>query len=352
MMEELRLPIMNLAIASCFAFSMASVSLHGGENHGHERLRTRDTESELNFYGRVVNQYDKPVCGAKVIYELNKYGLMPFKRSVKTGSDGRFEIVGGRTALLFIKDVELDGYEYLWHMNQLAFEYRSFYNDEIRHKPDKEHPVVFHIRKREEEGTIVLKGCSANISFADGDEVKWAAHDFFSPKDGRIADKCNERFTWDLEATAENDPENERWILTLWTNGKNAGIQKSDKQLYMAPEEGYKQMLTIPIEYRRSSNADLHFFVRTSNPVCYIRIDYYFVTSNKDRFHLDGDYFMNPYGERLLEELDWNDEGHERFNAYVKEAQNARKARELATKPDVKKALERGLFKYMSHKYK
>ena len=384
-----------------------------GNTKSYSHLRTKDSESAMQFYGRLVDQFGNPVKGAKIIYVIEKYGLFfphRSKRSVKTGNDGLFKIKGGNAARLIIEDAKLDGYEYLRTHNDDIFEYREYYNDEIRHTPSESNPVVLHIRKRESECCIILED-RFSVKFHNDDEDKWLGYNAFTflrntsyilgrgyhnsimdqhhyllhdyqrtPSDDEyktlknsLHPSCNDnKIFWDIEFFAENAPAKKQWILTIKTNGANAGLQLSERQLYMAPENGYQKELVIPIEYIHSHpGPQMHLFIRTDSPSAYMRLDLHRgLFCDSECLILEFNFHINPYGERLLESVapfrGKNDEntlnmlvlaahekkntaGHEVLKPLVAEAENAWKQRKLAPKPDIANYLKKGIIMFADH---
>ena len=373
------MPFRNQTISHLLALSsfllINCIFAHAEEAES-PRRRTCDSQSTIHFYGKLVDQKDNPVKGAKIIYEIEKYGLFfpsVGRRSVKRGKDGRFKIRGGNAAKLRILDAILDGYEYLWIENDSSFEYRTFYNDDIRHDPDKNHPVILHIRKREAECCYVLKR-EYQYRFNPEKQDKRIGIDLFSAHDSIKHPDDAASKAWDLEISAQNDPDNNQWILTFKTNGEKSGIQNAAKELYMAPEDGYGQEVSLSIKYSRNSHdysRMFALFVRTDNPTAYLRIDLGY-TSSGDGLRINFNSFMNPYGERLLESVkpfrDWQDEytlnllkikkhqekGSAGYAIYSPIEEDARKAihnRKLAEKPDISKPLKEGILMFEDRRH-
>src|ERR1039458_84401 len=100
----------------------------------------------IEFYGKVVDQFDQPVAGAEV--ELNwttVIGPIPDpKKSIFTGSDGRFAVTDIQGKGITIS-VSKEGYNRTPDWIQ-SFEYAAFFNDNF-HVPDPNNPVLFHLRK-------------------------------------------------------------------------------------------------------------------------------------------------------------------------------------------------------------
>ncbi len=327
--------------------------------------RTKDSQTDIDFHGKLVDQDDNPVGGAKIIYFIEKYGLlfpMQSKKTVKTQKDGTFTIKGGKAARLKIRDAELKGYEYLWQNNESIFEYRSFYNSEIRHEPDKDHPVILHIRRRELECCIILTASLA-LEFSETQEDNCIGYNPFTFHNSARHPDDYKQGEWEMEFTAANDKSTSRWLLTIKINGETAGVQRSDKKSYMLPEEGYVQSVTIPHEYSKNAFAKQHYvLIRTDSPTAYIRMDYR-VQSESGRLAVNSEFSINPYGERLLESAvpfhDRNDEnilnlfaigahqrkfdkGYDIYQPIREKARDEWTKRKLIQKPDISFPLKKG----------
>jgi hypothetical protein len=100
----------------------------------------------IEFYGKVIDQFGQPVAGAEV--ELNwttVIGPIPDpKKSIYTGTDGRFEVAGIQGKGITIS-VYKEGYDRTRNSFG-SFEYAAFYQQNF-HVPDPNHPVVFRLHK-------------------------------------------------------------------------------------------------------------------------------------------------------------------------------------------------------------
>ncbi len=334
--------------------------------------RTRNSQSDIHFYGKLIDQFDNPVENAKIIYDIHKYGIIfpsISRKSVKTKKDGTFVIKGGNAAKLFIKDAILDGYEYLWQINENSFEYRSLYDPEIRHQPDKSHPVILHIRKREAECCYIVTW-QFRRNFDNGDKNMIIGFNPFSRE--TITSSPDDEKRMDIEIQFENDQENKQWLATFRSNRDGTGLQLSEKQWYMAPEDGYLKETRKSFKYNNTDNNEKHYvFIRTDSPTAFLRIDYAFVPM-KNRLESRYEFFANPYGERLLEEvssfydirdehtinmhlLDKHDKkssaGYAVLHPIKQEADDAWRNRRIIKKPDISKYLDEGILMFNDHRF-
>jgi Carboxypeptidase regulatory-like domain len=100
----------------------------------------------IEFYGKVVDQFGKPIPGVTVVFQWTTVvgPVTNPERQTLSGTDGRFELRGVQGKVLQVKVLK-NGYEDTddWIQN---FEYASFFNDNF-YVPDPNNPVLFHLRK-------------------------------------------------------------------------------------------------------------------------------------------------------------------------------------------------------------
>jgi len=100
----------------------------------------------IEFYGKVVDQFGKPVPVAMVVFQWTTVigpVTNPEKRT-STGTDGRFELKDVRGKVLAVS-VDKTGYDRTedWIQN---FDFADFFHDNF-YVPDPNNPVLFHLRK-------------------------------------------------------------------------------------------------------------------------------------------------------------------------------------------------------------
>ena len=290
-----------------------------GETYLERVEKLKKTESAVDLYGRIVDQDERPVAGATVKYEIARYGLLkPHYTHGELVSDGEglFELHAGKGGILYIKNIECTGHEYKLlyapgNKNVTSFEFRSTYRD--RHRADKEHPVVWHLRRKDSKGNFILyDNLSIELSTDDGRD--WSAYDFGTPMTGIPSRRTRNEYFWDIEATGEADKENGVWNVILKTNGEKSGIQRLDQLLYEAPADGYARelLLTIPFGTQKqnpiTSQGDRelsirHFYARLREPGMYARLDVEVISADESKIIMYCNALINPYGERRLEKL-------------------------------------------------
>lgn len=331
----------------------------------------------VKFYGTVLDLDEKPVTGANVIYE--KSAILDWKGKAVTDKDGHFKIHAGIGRFLYINDIVLQGYEFSLTKNkQTSFDYQSWYRH--RHRPDKTKPVVFHIRKKNNEAVFLLKK-ETDIGFNNAQMGKWEARDMVNrltstPKEKSRMEQDYKKIGlfWDYEATGENHPEKQEWTVHIKVNGENAGIQAGDAMLYEAPADGYEKEIALTfkysgkdsydsvIEYGNKELVELYktypkfLYVRLRNPGMYARFCLNYAHVSEKKIYLSFDVDINPYGSRSLEPLltiydkkhdsySITDKEREKFRELLncrKEAEKAMKEQRLAPRPPFEQWIKEG----------
>ena len=312
-------------------------------------------ETRIVFYGQVVDQHGRPVEGAKVIYEVENFSFL-FSRyragSVRTGKDGKFRIRDGRGSQLFIEDISIIHGEYPVSGPKLAgYEYRSYYTDCFR--PDKKKPEVFTIRRKETEAVYLYKNTDIHFELpaaADGvAEERWRGWDLCGGDCIEPRFKSNPQYYFDIEFTWEHDAERGEWTLHVKANGENAGFQLRDEKLYTAPEDGYVKERTFRFGY--SEELPLrHVYLRLRDPGVYARLDVLRASASGNRVYVKCDEYINPYGDRCLEPLEFlledNSQACEAHEKCIREAELALIKHRLAPRPPFEEWIRKGLVRY------
>ena len=307
----------------------------------------RRGQQRVDFYGVVLNQFGRPVPDAVIHYRTSAYGLLrPTYRTggVSSGADGRFEIHGGVAAFLYITGIVRSGHEFSKGIT--GFDYDRSYTS--RHRPDREHPVVFRLREKRAPGTCLLKKsfrihltARAGGGFWCQDLAKgWR---YFS------RESVSPKAFPDLEVTGVPDRERREWRLTIRTNGGQSGIQLRDDLLYEAPADGYARTLDIAFPFTERLRFPIRYlYVRLREPGMYarFRIDNSSESSDQ-RLHLRCEGVINPYGDRSFEPLSFNaDVDFRGFSQCRKEATEAFEKQRLAPRPPFEEWVRDGHAQY------
>ena len=333
-------------ILMAFAFILHLPSLEAGEMEDALK-RLRKGEQKIDFYGIVIDQYGKPVEGAKAAFHASAYGILRPKYTrlaAVSGADGRFEIHAGKGARLDLENMECHGYEFPREGNTRGFTYDLAYVE--RHRPDKANPVVFHLRKKHSEAVVLLNS-RASILLSAPKNISWFGWDVASCREWTAPAAPEPGYFRDYEVTGEHDAEKKEWTLTIKMNGEQAGVLMSDKLLYEAPADGYAKEVTLTFKY--SDKPPLkHLYLRLRDCGMYARFDVEHGHVSENGVFFSCKVLVNPYGSRSLEDLVYvsSDESGELLLKCFKEARKAMKEQRFAPRPPFEEWVKDGKMKY------
>lgn len=312
--------------------------------------KARGDETAVRYYGLLLDQDDRPVPGAKVEYEIHRAALrMPLvtKGSVKTGKDGRFSIHGLPASFMDILDIKLKGYEYVKYMQPREARRAEFRRSRTAlHHPDKDKPVVFRIRRRNPDAVFLWESQFGLELLRDKTE-KWSAYDFAARGNLLWTERESKKVFPDVQMTGDYDEATKTWTVVLRPGGENAGIQLLEQKLYEAPENGYAAELELNLKEGDEPKLKGRFlYIRIRNCDMYARIELDSAVINGNKIYMGGNAFVNPYGDRCLEALEFTSEGYKEYTQCKKDAREAMKNHKLIPRPDFKKLIKEGKAKY------
>ena len=281
-----------LGISSGYVFSAEKGQNMSREEWVQAKLEARLLQNKpILFFGKVVDQFEKPVVGAKVVgrimYFPNKRPLVPTMGQedfgVTTDGDGLFDFRGNGVRL-FIREIDLPGYEFDRFARSTTFRYSDVGGEEI-HSPDPSKPVVIHLRKKGKPAFMVA-------STSKNDDFSVRLYPEKQPEKGiylvkpwltetgqkgmlprghtaklytRRKDETDLKFAceWTAEAC----------VIRFLPQLENSGVIVSDELLYEAPESGYKQEGDVEIQISESHSVRKYLYVKSEDGRYYSRID-------------------------------------------------------------------------------
>ena len=276
----------------------------------------KSLETDMDFYGKVLDQYDKPVIGAKVKMHVSYFeplqlegwfhGIRDYE--AKTGVDGRFELTGIRGWDISIEGISAAGYEYNIEENpRYGFKYTM--RDEIGKPfvPDKTKPVIFRMRKKLQNRTYLFEDRNFGLHVTRRSSGKIREFDIVQGRRIR-PDKPRESGEFervcDLRYGATFDEESGRWDIVFSTCGRDGeGIFVSNEKLYLAPETGYRESWSFSVKDRTSD--PLYVYVKSRSPAIYSRIEIADIGPTNEHVWIEGRSTTNPYGDRVLDAVDF-----------------------------------------------
>ena len=279
-------------------------------------------QTELRFYGKVIDQFNEPVADANVNLGIRYFNPAKGEQvktvQINTDSSGLFDLTDFGSDV-YIRTIEKDGYEFSDDKNnRLGFEYLQ--SVAVPFVPNAANPVVFHMRKKgqpayllcyshklkflpskpEEHYIDLITGRlfstdefermtalhhSFQISLNDSNEL--GNHPIVPHADFKI--KCN---------LSEDQSSYELLFTVLDTN---SGVIAGNELLYEAPAQGYKSEAKIDINLAESSEKiRKYLYIKVREGQIYSRLDLPFaVRPDVLRVHLYS--WTNPDGSRNLE---------------------------------------------------
>lgn len=267
------------------------------------------------FYGKVVDQYFKPVVKAQVhvdVFQFDLDGNKVVKNvTVKTGSTGLFTIndIGHS---IYITSAEKDGYEFLYgrNLNQ-NFDYCSIYPQAV-FVPDRKAPLIFYMRKMKDEPAFLIHKLPFERNFPP------TSSPVYSLSLGGTWIDDNGQFRKDMvldyvdiKVQSRLSIDQKRFELTFISMDSNSGIIVKDELLYQAPAEGYEPKkiieIKVPVRYEQKKT---YVYVKARGGQMYSRIDLE-LTVRPSNLLVGMEIWTNPNHSRNLKY-------NEVFQKYVK----------------------------------
>jgi hypothetical protein len=215
-------------------------------------MEKRDSKFEwkmpIKFYGKVIDQNNEPVSGAKLRYGWNSVGGSN-ERFDQSDERGMFSLTGVQGKFLSVK-VEKTGYHSAGSPAGQGFEYAAFFEPDY-HEPDINNPVIFRLIKKQEAEPLVRKEQEMRL-----------------PQIGSVATvKLDQSTSLEIKLVANEINPDQPWSVQLTANG--GSLQATTVEFPVeAPTDGYQSMLTIDRKSPKAPNwKSLYeggtFFVKT-----------------------------------------------------------------------------------------
>jgi len=247
----------------------------------------------IEFYGKVVDQFNQPVDGATVVLNWTTViGFVPDpKTNIFTRSDGRFDVNGINGKRLWIA-VSKEGY--LPSTNSVAsFEYASFYENNF-YVPDRNNPVLFHLHK--------LMGAEPMYQFEMDNKMAFDGPPVvLDVASGKVAAIGDFAFSLSLDGRSERDPD---YTLLLQAQNNAGFIFTKERFPFNAPENGYQTEMAIhqrATDTNYNSRQTFHFYAKTRDGkygVVWFEVN---VPRVGDMASCNATIRYNPSGSRNLE---------------------------------------------------
>jgi hypothetical protein len=256
--------------------------------------RQFDWKRPINFYGRVIDENETPVAGAKARFVWNDLSIEGTSTAQTiSDADGLFSLLDRKGKGLTVT-VTKDGYYTFHDSDRPSFEYANPYD--ALFVPDSNNPVVFHLRKKgtgeplltfSKNFAIPRDGTPVGIELSEGKKVSLERAD--------LVVRC---WTQDREKDSSN-----RYDWKLEIQVPKGGLLESTNEFpFLAPVDGYKERdeIEMPktLEGAWKRTFERKYFVKTRKG-SYGRIQFRMI-AHGDHFCII-DSALNPPGSRNLE---------------------------------------------------
>lgn len=265
-------------------------------NEQMERDRDFEWKMPISFYGKVVDEGDRPVAQASISFmwtDMSPEGTSTAE--ALSDASGQFSLTGVRGKLLQVR-VQKDGY-YPYQKNPLGFEYAAFFEPHY-YQPDAKNPVVFRLRKA---GEILAELIARETMM--GIEPTGEPH-YIDLGTTRKSNEAQADIAIRITRTAPKQQARYDWSASIeGVNG--AGLIESDEEfMFEAPQDGYKPAYTY--QFKEGSpdwenNLKRKYFVTAEGGKIYGRLEVEFFPKYQNTAAIAVRFFVNPTGSRNLE---------------------------------------------------
>jgi hypothetical protein len=246
----------------------------------------------VNFYGRVVDEKEQPVAGAKVEFSwttLNREGTA--QETTVSDAQGAFQLLNKQGKSLVVR-VSKDGY-YTPKQQQMSFDYSAFWKADY-YQPNPRNPVLFHLRKKG-EGERLSSGEIRPVIPANGTPVRV---DLLNG--GRVLPEGQLEIAA-VTNTEEYSPRLFDWRASIAVPGGGGLVEHNSEFPFEAPQYGYQprvefNMLASSPDWKRAIQKS--YFIQFGSPPKYGRIQVEFVGTSQE---VSISFAVNPSGSRTLE---------------------------------------------------
>ena len=255
-------------------------------------------KTPIEFYGKVIDEKDQPVSGAKIHFVWNDTSAAG-SSAFDTISDsaGLFSLSGVQGKLLGVK-LQKEGYYTSQDQNHFYFEYAAFW-DANYYQPDSKNPAIFRLLKKSQAEPLVYR--SGLYGFPNnGTPIYW------NLKTGKRSRELMQD-TDLIVRVLRSEPVNSRYDWSVAIEGINGtGLLESNEEfMFTAPAAGYQNKIEVRQEASASdwkSALQRKFYVTGQNGKFYARVEVE-ILPNYDAAGaaLNVKTYLNPSGSRNLE---------------------------------------------------
>lgn len=257
-------------------------------------LKDMWTENKkINFYGKVIDQASAPVKGADIYFNISYSGRM-IDEVIKTDDNGLFKVLNERGRNLYIDKIEKQGYEFDSNRVAISYDYGGE-REERLHKPDKNNPVIFYMRKKEPPTLVIPCSFGWINKTVKEEEMDLTRCEQYT---GKIQENYGRLSHADLKARMEMSKGDTHYKLIIVTPDDGSGIIASDVLSYVPPESGYQPRLELIVPL--SGELKKYLYVKSRAGKVYARLDTTIRVGEKD-ISIGMKAWTNPTGQRNVD---------------------------------------------------
>lgn len=239
-----------------------------------EQAGPRDVE--IVFYGKVVDQYYKPVSGAEVHADIFRSKTYKSEKTphniVKADKKGLF-IIRDEGVSLYVDGIQAEGYELLLRKNlDRSFEYSSTYR-KASFRSDQAAPIIFHMQKIKDEPAYLIHQPSMERNFLPTEKRAYYLNlgGNWIDVNGQFQ---NDSGHIDLNVKCGLTKAKDKMELTFMSMDSNSGVIASDKLLEVAPLAGYEPDAVIEIDIPdRFEERTMFVYAKARGGLMYSRLE-------------------------------------------------------------------------------
>jgi hypothetical protein len=264
---------------------------------------------QLNLYGQVVDQYNKPVAGAKIVYSIEyydgvvrgDYGSVIENYTVHSDNEGRFALLNQFGVRMVIRTIKKAGYEFTTipdNNSHIVLNYGILKGSHIPKKIAEDTPVVFKGWKIGNIPTKYFQESYVRYGFDAGEIYTIDFLNRGAKHKGQVEGDLRVFF----ERSGDMVRDKPSWSVRL--EAVNGGlIETSDVYNYLAPEDGYSASWEYGHSHDDSdytSIKQITLYLKSRNGQVHTRLNLEINPFYNTRPVIVTDYFANPTGSRSL----------------------------------------------------
>jgi hypothetical protein len=249
----------------------------------------------IEFYGKVVDQFDRPVSGAMVDYRLlDKFNASGSIGHTKADDQGMVKISGVRGASISVS-VYKEGYYSIQEASSQSFAYGVGADAYTKSPPPKDNPAVFVLHKMGETAALVFHEARSARVPKNGTPAYWDFAAGIASSNGQLKVEA-----WTNDQALD---EQKRYDWKCRISIPGGGLQERTGQFdFEAPSDGYRAYEEV--SFTRVSENWKHRFNKEYFAMLpdgtYARFKFWFTTGGNHFFEVES--HLNPTrGSRNLE---------------------------------------------------